>query len=101
MNDDKQTLKLESTPLQKVLGFDVAEEIYDLLPLRAQIIIDCKIEGYTEQEIAEVLGVAQSTVSDTLKKARHTLVRSKLRLILESRQHYKESNPIVLGDNRP
>jgi DNA-directed RNA polymerase specialized sigma24 family protein len=89
-------MKLEQTPLQKILGFELAEEIYDLLPLRAQVIIDLKIEGYTEQEIAQALDVAQSTISDTLKKARHVLVKSKLHLILESRQHYKDINPLVL-----
>ena len=89
-------LRLEPTPLQKVLGFEVAEEIYDMLPLRAQLIIDLKIEGYTTREIAQALDIGQMTVQDTFIKARHSLLRSKMHLILESRVHYRETHEQVL-----
>lgn len=95
---NSKQLKLEATPLQKILGFEVAEEIYDLLPINAQLIIDLKIEGWTEQEIAVALSIAQSTVNDTFKKARHTLLKSRMHMILEMRQHYKETHPIVMGE---
>lgn len=91
-----KVLVLEPTPLQRVVGFEVAEETYDLLPLFAQLILDCKIEGYTEQDIAAALGLAQSTVNDTFKRARYALLKSKLRLILESRLYYRENHPIVM-----
>lgn len=96
---NKKLTRLEATPLQKIVGFEVAEEIYDLLPLNAQLIIDLKIEGWTEQEIAIALNCAQSTVNDTFKKARHTLLRSKLHMILEMRQHYRETHPQVLDED--
>ena len=91
-------LKLKATPLQRVLGFDVAEEIYDLLPFEAQLIIDCKIEGYTEKDIAEAMGLAQQRVSEKFLQARQVLLTSKLHLILESRQYYREITPIVMEE---
>lgn len=92
-------IKLEATPLQKLLGFEVAEEIYDMLPLTAQYIIDLKIENVPEQDIALALGCAQSTVNDTFHKARHALIKSKLYLTLEARQYYRETHPIVMGED--
>lgn len=84
--------QLEMTPLQRIVGFDVAEEIYDNLPIFAQYILDLKIEGWTEQDIALALGCAQSTVNDTFRRARHYLLTSKLKLILETRVHYRETH---------
>lgn len=92
----EKELRLESTPLQKILGFEIAEEIYDMLPITAQLIIDLKIEGWTEQEIAKALDIAQSTVNDTFKKSRYILLKSKLHTILEVRQYYKETHPQVM-----
>lgn len=91
--------RLEMTPLQRIVGVDIAEELYDQLPLLAQYIIDLKIEGYKEQDIAKALGIAQSTVNDQFKRARYTLVKSKLHLILEMKQHYRETTPIVMDEN--
>jgi predicted transcriptional regulator len=88
-------LRLEQTPLEKILGFEAAEETYDMLPLLAQIILDLRIEGYTEKDIANVLGVAQSTVSLTIKRSRVALLQSKLYLVLELRAHYKETHVLV------
>lgn len=87
--------KLPLTPLQKVVGFDVAEEIYDSLPFTSQIILDLKMEECTTQEIADVLGLPYTTVYDTFVRARHYLAQSKLRTILETRLYYKENHPIV------
>jgi len=88
-------IKLEKTPLQRVFGFEVAEETYDMLPITAQCIIDLLIEGYTQQDIADVLGIGQSTVNDTIRRIRYTLLKSKMHLILEARIHYRESTPLV------
>lgn len=93
-----QELKLVPTPLQKILGFEVAEEIYDLLPIKAQLILDLKIEGYSTRQIAAALGMRQTTVQDTFMKSRHILLRSKLHLILESRQFYRETHATVMED---
>lgn len=88
--------RLPRTPLQQVLGFDVAEEIYDLLPMTSQIIIDLKIMGYTNHDIAECLGLPYTTVYDEFKRAQITLATSKLKQILDNRLHYRENHPIVL-----
>ena len=95
----KKEVKLANTPLQRILGFEVAEEIYDLLPLHAQVILDLKIEGYHEQDIGEAMGISQQYVSKIFRQSRAALLKSKLHLILEARQHYRETNPIVMDNN--
>lgn len=85
------------TPLEKVVGFEVAEELYDLLDINEQLILDLKIMGVTEHDIGEILGVSQSTVNVLHRQIRVKLADSKLRLILETRQYFRESNPIVSG----
>lgn len=87
--------KTPPTPLERIVGFPVSEELYDMLELYEQIILDLKIMGVTEQNIAEVLGISQSTVNVIFRRVRVKLADSKLRLILETRQYYRESNPIV------
>jgi len=84
------------TPLQKLLGFDVAEEMYDQLPLTVQLILDLKIEGYNDSDIARALGMPRVTVIDMFRRSRHTLLRSKLKLILETRVYYRETHTTVL-----
>jgi len=87
---------LSMTPLQKLLGFDVAEEMYDQLPLTVQLILDLKIEGYNDSDIARALGMPRVTVIDMFRRSRHTLLRSKLKLILETRVYYRETHTTVL-----
>jgi predicted DNA-binding protein YlxM (UPF0122 family) len=90
---------LPPTPLQKILGFDVAEEIYDQLPLICQIVLDLRIDGYTMQEIADMLGMPRITVYDQFVKSRYFL--AKLKMTLEVRQFYKETHPIVAESYNP
>jgi len=72
-------------PLEQAVGFKVAEETYDLLPLKHQLVLDLIIAGWNQSQIARCLGVSQSTISLTHKRIRYTLANSKLRLMLESR----------------
>lgn len=91
---------LPRTPLQKIVGFNISEEIYDQLPLVSQTIIDLKIEGYTYHEIADVLDLPYTTVYDMFMRSRYHL--AKLKLVLETRQYYKETHTLVPeshGDN--
>ena len=90
MNEPKR-----KTPLERVVGFPIAEELYDLLELTEQTLLDLKIMEVPEHDIAKVLGVSQTTVNTMSHRIRIKLADSKLRLILEARQHYRESNPIV------
>lgn len=86
--------RLPMTPLQRIVGFEVAEEIYDKLPLTSQVVLDLRMEGYTMQEIADTIGIPYTTVYDNFVRARFHL--AKLKLTLETRQYYKETHPIVI-----
>lgn len=92
--------KLPPTPLQKVVGFNVAEEIYDELPFTTQIIIDLRIEGLVLHDIAAVFEQPYTTIADNFYRARHYMAMQKFKAILENRQHYRENHPIVARDRR-
>lgn len=85
--------KLPPTPLQRVIGFKVAEEIYDELPLSYQLIIDLRIDGCTFHEIAFALDMPYSTVYESFIKSRIYL--AKMKLELENRIAYKEDHPVI------
>lgn len=86
------------TPLQRTVGFDVAEELYDMLPIKAQLILDLKIEGYNDGEIAMALEIPRTTVIYIFRKARYSLLSSKLKLILDTRLYYKETHISVMEE---
>lgn len=88
------------TPLQGVLGFDAAEETYDLLDFREQLIIDLRIAGWSQHEIGEALGLSQGWVSIIFRRIRYKLADSNFKRTLEIRQYYKEEMPIVNKDPR-
>lgn len=88
--------RILKTPLQRIVGFDVAEEIYDQLEFNEQIILDLKMEGWVETDIAEALGFGQPWVNILFHRARYKLANSKLRQILELRAYYKETHTQVL-----
>lgn len=90
--------KLKLTPLESVLGFDVAEELYDELPFMAQLILDLKIVGYTDSDIARCLGMPRTTVVDTFRRSRTTLAMEKMKRILETRVFYMETHKSI-ADN--
>lgn len=83
------------TPLQRVLGFEVAEETYDLLDFREQLILDLRIEGWSQEEIGDILGLSQGWVSIIFKRIRFKLATSELRRTLEVRAYYKETHTTV------
>ena len=83
------------TPLERIVGFPISEELYDLLELDEQVLLDLKIMEIPEHDIARVMGVSQTTVNTLSHRIRFKLADSKLRLILETRQHYREITPIV------
>ena len=76
---------LPMTPIQRVLGFEAAEELYDTMPMREQLIVDLLMAGWNQTQIAQALDVSQSTISVSHKRIRYHLANSKLRVILESR----------------
>lgn len=80
----------EITPLEKAVGFSVAEETYDLLTFREQLIVDLLCAGYTHAEIGSVFDVSQPSISSSVRRLRFKLADGKLQMILEARQMLKE-----------
>lgn len=69
-NDQKKT------PLQELLGFKVSEKVYDALEFDEQIIIDLKLAGWSQDQIAEKIGVPQSTIKVKMQQIRYKLANS-------------------------
>lgn len=78
------------TPLEAAVGFLVAEETYDLLTLREQLIVDLLCAGWTHAEIGSVFDVSQPSISSSVRRLRFKLADGKLRMVLDSRQMMKE-----------
>ena len=73
------------TPLEKILGIECAEETYDLLSLREQLILDLLIVGWTQAEIATYFEVRAPSIASSVRRMRFKLAHSKLKLVLDSR----------------
>lgn len=79
------------TPLEAAVGFHVAEETYDLLTLREQLIVDLLCAGWTHAEIGTVFNVSQPSISSSVRRLRFKLADGKLQMILETRLALKEN----------
>lgn len=86
------------TPLEKVVGFSVSEKTYDKLSLSEQIVLDLKIEGITNRDIAMLLGVRPDDIVRMLTIIRTKLVNSELQFHLEIKTHYQKQKEIVLDE---
>lgn len=82
----------EITPLEKAVGFQVAEETYDLLTFREQLIVDLLCAGYTHAQIGEVFDVSQPSISSSVRRLRFKLADGKLQLVLEARHAFKNND---------
>lgn len=80
----------EITPLEKVVGFNVAEETYDLLSFREQLILDLLCAGFTHAEIGNVFDVSQPSISSSVRRLRFKMADSKLKMVLDARVLYRE-----------
>ena len=87
---DNNDMFAEITPLEKAVGFLVAEETYDLLTFREQLIVDLLCAGYTHAQIGQVFDVSQPSVSSSVRRLRFKLADGKLQMILEARLALKE-----------
>jgi len=87
----KNEMFSEITPLEKAVGFKVAEETYDLLTFREQLIIDLLCAGYTHALIGMVFQVSQPSISSSVRRLRFKLADGKLQMVLQARQDYKEN----------
>ena len=79
------------TPLEAAVGFQVAEETYDLLTLREQLIVDLLCAGWTHAEIGTVFSVSQPSISSSVRRLRFKLADGKLKLVLDARLALKEN----------
>ena len=87
---EKTSGPTEPTPLEKILGFDVSEEIYDMLDFDEQLMIDLLIVGWSQANIALLLGTKQPNINKSVRRIRFKLGDSKLRQHLEIRQEMRE-----------
>lgn len=78
------------TPLEKILGIECAEETYDLLSLREQLILDLLIVGWTQAEIAIYFRVKAPSIASSVRRMRFKLANSKLKLVLDARQMMRD-----------
>lgn len=78
------------SPLGAIVGFDVAEETYDLLTFREQLVIDLLVCGFSQSDIAKVFSVSQPSVSSSVRRIRVKLADSKLKMVLDLRQDFRE-----------
>lgn len=78
------------TTLELIVGFAIAEEVYYTLDYREQLILDLLMLGYSHSQIGWVLGLSQGWITMLVKRIRLQLAESKLRQILETRQHIRE-----------
>ena len=80
VEDVEGELKIDSTSFQK-FGYDELMKIVQQLPLGYKTVFNMYvIEGYSHKEIAEQLGVTESTSKTQLHKARLLLQKSVLEL---------------------
>lgn len=73
------------TPMEQVLGIAGAEDVYGVLNLREQVVVDLLIAGWNQTEIGEVFQRSQWTINQEVRRIRFKLANTKLRLIAESR----------------
>lgn len=88
---DKNDMFAVITPLEKIVGFNVAEETYDQLTFREQLILDLLCAGYTHAEIGNVFNVSQPSISSSVRRLRFKLADGKLQMVLEARMAFKEN----------
>jgi DNA-binding NarL/FixJ family response regulator len=87
---DLNDMQHSITPLEAAVGFLVAEETYDLLTIREQLIVDLLCAGWTHAEIGSVFDVSQPSISSSVRRLRFKLADGKLRMILDARLAMKE-----------
>lgn len=78
------------TPLERAVGFQVAEQTYDTLSIREQLIVDLLCAGWTHAEIGHIFNVSQPSISSSVRRLRYKLADGKLYMILQARQVYNE-----------
>lgn len=87
---DDPMLAAAITPLEHIVGFKVAEETYDRLNFREQLIVDLLCAGWNQAQIGQLFEVSQPSISSSVRRIRFKLANGKLKFILEARQAFRE-----------
>ena len=88
------------TPLQRVVGFHVSEQTYDLLDFTEQVVLDLMIEGWQNIDIAQLLGIRETKVKQIMIVIRAKLAGSMLYHHLEMKTYYKEQTRPQLDETK-
>jgi len=82
--------RIPMSPLEKIVGFRFGEDIYDHLELTDQVILDLIIEGWQQNDIAELFCVHKSWITKRLQRIRPYLASTELDRILRLRAEMKD-----------
>lgn len=82
------------TPMQKLIGFRFSEDIYDHLQLIDQLIIDLMMEGWQQNDIADLFCVHKSWITIRLHRIRHYLANTELKRTLQLRSELKNGEHV-------
>jgi hypothetical protein len=91
-------MQIMITPLQRAVGFHVSELTYDKLDWLEQIVLDLKIEGFTNVDIAGLIGKRPVDIKHIMEVIRTKLANSELRFHLEMRAFYKDQSVQVVDE---
>ena len=87
-----------TTPLERVVGFPVAEKTYDLLNIQEQLILDLLIQQWNLQDIAIEVGIKPRDMPKRLRIIRMKLADSELHFALEVKRFHREQRSIVVDE---
>lgn len=86
------------TPLERLIGFQFAEDIYDHLDLPDQIMLDLILEGWQQNDIAELFNVNKSWITKRLQRIRPYIAGTELTRILQLRAEMKDGEHVRRQD---
>ena len=78
------------SPLERIIGFQFSEDIYDHLDITDQVLLDLLIEGWQQNDIADLFCVHKSWITKRLQRIRPYLADTELRRILQLRSEMKD-----------
>lgn len=86
------------TPLERAVGFYVSEQVYDLLTFSEQVMVDMRIEGFNDLDIATIFGIRLGDVQRVFQLIRTKLAGSALTFHIEMKQYYREQTTKVMDE---
>lgn len=90
--------QIPMTPLERLIGFRFSEDIYDHLDITDQVMLDLMLEGWQQNDIAELFCVNKSWITKRLQRIRPYLASTELKRILQLRQDMREGQHTRLAE---